>query len=449
MASSQSVAAARNNSQGVRTSRATLAAFAFGIPLAVAILAAIQYGPVPDEMKRYVSHPVECVEVIMFCCALGALGAKFLGSWTERRACHSEILPRWDGRPTAVSEAESLLSQLNSKHRNWRNTWIVRRTTAVLEFLHSRGSAKELDDHLRGLADSDAIALEGSYSLTRFITWAVPILGFLGTVLGITKAISGVTPEVLEHDLSQVTDGLAEAFDTTALALALTMVTMFISFLVERTEQAILDKVDRFTEQELAHRFERGEGGVGDEVVGAVRRQADVLLGAMDKLVERQTSLWSNALQEAEQRRTTYEQRQQEMLTASLERAMRNTLEAHEKSIQAMEKQHRELNGGLLKQMAELARTVHDAGREQHAALAQVTASVGTHVEAIARLQESEEHLRRLQESVNKNLESLAGSGAFEEAMHSLTAAIHLLTARSAPAPASSASRMGTRGAAA
>ena len=88
-----------------------------------------------------------------------------------------------------------------------------------------RGSADELDDQLRNLADTDALALESSYALTRFITWAIPIIGFLGTVLGITGAISGVTPEVLEKSLSTVTDGLALAFDTTALALGLTMLT--------------------------------------------------------------------------------------------------------------------------------------------------------------------------------------------------------------------------------
>src|SRR5205085_5071560 len=121
-----------------------------------------------------------------------------------------------------------------------------------LDFLKNRGSARGLDDQLRALADEDALALDGSYSLTRFITWAIPILGFLGTVLGITGAISGVTPEVLENSLSTVTDGLALAFDATALGLALTMTTMFLSFLVERAEQNILASVDRFVENQLA-----------------------------------------------------------------------------------------------------------------------------------------------------------------------------------------------------
>src|SRR5205085_11744944 len=146
-----------------------------------------------------------------------------------------------------------------------------------LDFLKNRGSARGLDDQLRALADNDALALDGSYSLTRFITWAIPILGFLGTVLGITKAISGVTPEVLEQSLSSVTDGLALAFDATALGLALTMVTMFAGFVVERAEQGVLEAVDRYAADQLAHRFERPGGGQG-QALAAVQQNTRLVL---------------------------------------------------------------------------------------------------------------------------------------------------------------------------
>src|SRR5205807_1538637 len=138
------------------------------------------------------------------------------------------------------------------------------RLDAVLGSVGQRGAADGLDDQLRALADTDALNLDNSYSLIRFITWAIPILGFLGTVLGITKAIAGVTPEVLEKSLSSVTEGLSLAFDTTAVGLALTMLTMFLSFVTERLEQSVFEHVDHFTEVELGHRFERAGTEQGD-----------------------------------------------------------------------------------------------------------------------------------------------------------------------------------------
>src|SRR5262249_46676755 len=224
------------------SSRTLLGAFVIGLPLAAGILCTIHFGPLRQSpIRRYVGHPVECVEVFMFCFALGALATKLWGYRHERRACRCAILPPWTGQAVPVTQATSLLAELQQLPGRMRGTVIVRRAGAILDFLRSRGSAVELDDQLRTLADNDALALEGSYSLTRFICWAIPILGFLGTVVGITGAISGVTPEVLEKSLSTVTDGLALAFDTTALALGLTMLLMFLSFLVERAEQSVLD----------------------------------------------------------------------------------------------------------------------------------------------------------------------------------------------------------------
>jgi predicted nucleic acid-binding Zn-ribbon protein len=424
--------------------RTTLAAFFVGLPMAAGILCLIHLGPLRDTVvRRYVRHPLECVEVVMFCAALGALGAKLVRYVTERRACLTTIVPPWDGKAVPASAAAKLLPDLQKLPGYLQSTVMVRRVSAVVDFLCRRGSALELDDQLRALADTDALALEGSYSLTRFITWAIPILGFLGTVLGITAAISGVTPEVLEHSLSTVTDGLALAFDATALALGLTMITMFASFVVERAEQSILDCVDRYADRELAHRFER-EGAQESEFFEMTHRNTAILLEAVEKIIERQAALWSEALQESERRRVQAEQQQQERLTTALEAALEKTLETHARRLAALEKQMLEHGGGIVGELAGLANAMQANSREQQASLAQVTQAVAAQVEALASLQEGDKHLRRLQETLNQNLATLAGAGAFEQALHSLTAAIHLLTARAnSTTSGASASRPG------
>jgi biopolymer transport protein ExbB/TolQ len=433
---------------GERRSRANWAAFLIGLPLAAGLVALIQFGPLRDTpAQRYVSHPVEYVEVVMFCGALGALGVKFLGTWFEQRACRTALLPPWDGRAVPVSEAVKLLGGLRQLPRRLHNTWIVQRSAAVLHFLCSRGSAAELDDQLRSLADSDALALEGSYALVRFITWAVPILGFLGTVLGITRSISGITPEKLENSLSEVTDGLALAFDATALALGLTMLTMFLSFLVERAEQAVLDAVDRYAERELAHRFQR-TSPVSGELIEVVHRHTEILVQGVEQLVRRQTVLWSEALKETDQRRQDEEKRLQDRLTAALETALERTLETHSRRLLALEQQARDQSAELANRLTALATAVRETSREQQTSLSQVSQGVAGLLESLARLQEGDKLLRRLQETLNQNLASLAGAGTFEQALHSLTAAVHLLTARTTATPGGTG-RLGPRSGAA
>src|SRR5438270_14049423 len=95
-----------------RRTHATQAAFAVGLPLAAAVLFGVRLGAERLEFLKalghYVSNPVECVEVVLFCCAVSALGAKLLSSRVERRACRADVLPPWDGRPVPPADAPKL-----------------------------------------------------------------------------------------------------------------------------------------------------------------------------------------------------------------------------------------------------------------------------------------------------------------------------------------------------
>jgi hypothetical protein len=403
-----------------RRSSATLAAFLLGLPLAAGVLFALfRFVPGDSVVLRYVSHPVEWVEVVMFCCALGALAGKIMGQLGEWLGQRSEFLPPWDGNPVAATEAAGLLSRLQRLPRRLLRTRLGQRMLAVLDFTKQRRSANELDDELRSLADADAMALEASYGLTRFITWAIPILGFLGTVVGITKAIAGVTPEVLEHDLNRVTDGLAEAFDTTALALGLTMLTMLCTFLIERLEQGSLEAVDHRVEQELGHRFVRTAATAAS---GSETGQA--LVEATEALVEKQVELWANSLAEVDKRAAQAWTGQQEKLTAGLQQALQGSLEKHAERMAALENKTVEQGTALFKQMKDLGEAV-----------ARVADGLVAQARTLAQLQQGEKQLAQLQMLLQQNLATLAGTGTFEKAVLSLTAAIHLLTARTGPEP--------------
>src|SRR5215472_7515764 len=91
-----------------------IAAFAVGVPLSVVLLFLFHKGPLHNTfLFRYIERPVEGVELIMFCCAVSALGAKFLQSLTERRAFQVEILPPWNGKPVPLGEAANLRAGLH------------------------------------------------------------------------------------------------------------------------------------------------------------------------------------------------------------------------------------------------------------------------------------------------------------------------------------------------
>lgn len=95
-----------------------------------------------------------------------------------------------------------------------------------------------------------------SYLIPKYLNWAIPILGFIGTVLGISLAADGIQRIIssqqglsqLSSDLGQAIAPLGIAFDTTLVALSLSIVLTLFQTLQQRSEDRILNMVT----QELA-----------------------------------------------------------------------------------------------------------------------------------------------------------------------------------------------------
>jgi biopolymer transport protein ExbB/TolQ len=436
-------------SRSGRKSLDTMMAFVLGVPLGLGLVLLMKSIAFDGfTLERYVKHPAEWATVVLFGCAVGALVTKLFGHWRERLALWTEFIGPWDGEPVPVGEAETLLQDFQHTPRSRQKSCLGQRLLHVLEFVRSRRSANSLDDQLRGLADTDEAALENSYSLIRFINWAIPILGFLGTVLGITEAIANVTPEALEKDLNSVTGGLTMAFDATALALALAMGTMFLAFLVERLEQGLLNQVNDRVDQLLAHRFERSGTG-GGEMAGAMRHNTELLLETSGQLVQQQVALWSQSLQEAQRQWQEIGQLQQKAVAAGLGEALERTTTTHAERLAQQEQRSRETVSALVAHLQKLTVALTANATEQQRTLADLAGKINAQTEALARLTENSNQLAQMQEVLQQNLHVLAGTGAFEQAVNSLTAAIHLLTVRTGSATVPVATRNIKPGAAA
>jgi biopolymer transport protein ExbB/TolQ len=398
--------------------------FVAGIPAGVGTLYLIEHGPWQNAViQRYVHHEAEQAVVVFFCCCMAALLGKLLASLNERYAQAQQLLPNWDGKPIPTSDVPKLQQSLNLAGDRVQNTFIGRRIANILNFVTSRNSAGDLDDQIRTLSDNDAITVDGSYALLRFMIWAMPILGFLGTVLGITEAIGGINPEQMEKDPGAVSNGLTKAFDATALALSLTLLAMFLNSLMEKLEQGLLERVDHFVDAELAHRFVRTQ---------AVAGETGVAMPAMQQLIEKQITLWATSMEKAEQR-WMQAGPQQEKLTAAMAQALDAALSRFGQRIVETEKKLLERQQAVLDGLNKLAIALKESGRDHQHALARLTDAIGLSVEMVTKVQTGESQLIRLQESLSQNLALLANSATFEQAVESLTGAIHLLTTRVNP----------------
>ena len=200
----------------------------------------IPHSPVAaDLLQRYFcGHPLEYTTATLFFVGMAVLVTRFVAGWRDARSARGVVLPdHLDALLETESGGVARATVLKHHASTWPDCRRGRRLTQLCTFVMRRQSGGGVAEHGRFLADQAAERIHESYSLVRTITWAVPILGFLGTVVGITMAIANVTPEQLDTSLGEVTDGLAVAFDTTALALSLSLLLVFTSNATQRREQ--------------------------------------------------------------------------------------------------------------------------------------------------------------------------------------------------------------------
>ena len=456
----------------------------WGTLVAVGFYLAIPYLPVEREFfaRYFAGHWIEYATTGLFFVGMAILCQKAFRLLTERAVFGQLVLP-----DPAVASRQSISevttafeAELQRLTPARKQTQLACRLQQVCDYLRGRAESGSLEDHLKYLAELAAEKLSGSYALVRTVTWAIPILGFLGTVIGITMAIANITPEQLESSLGEVTAGLAVAFDTTALSLALSMVLVFATYVVERWEGQLVSDVEDFGISWLVPCFKdvQQSGPLAEAEAEAARQ----LLAGTQELISRQTDLWQSSLEDLRQRWVGLADRQQDGLVLALQQGLSETLTHHSRLLdesrsellQAVkthsqelvavvrelqtEQQHvKERFGHQLENLwgriEEQADVWQQASREQseqqiggmlqavsswHDKLGQATEVVQQQISQLSRQEEllqsivqGEGELLQLEGALRQNLQTVRSLDTLDETLHSLSAAVHLLSARS------------------
>lgn len=155
----------------------------------------------------------------------------------EHLMFNRELLPIEDNERLAVSDIENLRSKI---------TDIEKRTPSVLGSLIRKAanaflSNSSINDTLHLISTHIRIKQAESDSeqaLIRYVAWAVPSVGFIGTVIGIAASLGIANQATSETGIKAVTDLLEVAFDTTLIALLLdTIFVFYVHSLQERSEK--------------------------------------------------------------------------------------------------------------------------------------------------------------------------------------------------------------------
>ena len=262
-------------------------------------------GPVDFPLVRryFAGHPVAFAAAALFFVGVAALILKLTEVLQQLSSLGQTVLDDPPQGGNQVGDCGALLQQLKRLPAVMREGYLAQRLRRVLTNVQRKGDSDGLGDELKYQADVDADRQHESYALVSLVIWATPMLGFLGTVIGITRALGDLDFQIagsMESAMDGLLSGLYVAFDTTALALSLSILLMVFRFVVERLESQLMARVDARAEEELVGRFQE-VGGARDPHVASIEQMSQAVVASSERLVERQAELWQATIDAAHQ----------------------------------------------------------------------------------------------------------------------------------------------------
>ncbi len=230
--------------------------------------------------------------------ALALLASKRARLTRERRLLERDWLAG-SGRGSELGprDVEAVLAQLEAEPGFASDAFLGQRIVRALRHFQARRRVVEVVEFLSTESRADESRIDASHGLIRVFIWAVPTLGFIGTVIGIGTAVSSFSTTLetassvagMRESIESVTGGLGVAFDTTLLALVMSILIMFPSSAVQRLEESFLSEVDDYCAEHLVRRLTdepsdaRSEAALGrlvDRLVAVIRERLPEREGA-------------------------------------------------------------------------------------------------------------------------------------------------------------------------
>lgn len=207
------------------------------------------------EFTSYQFIPVPIVFLSSWCLAF--LLVKSLKIRVQGRVLRAHLVPGETLYVLGPSTAGALIHRVDALADDPSRFLYFARVRAVLGMTRNLGRVGDLEELFALRADQDESSTDSGYTILKGIVWAIPVLGFIGTVLGLTTAmgqfgatLTNFTPSAegtsnqiggLVQDLTGVLGGLETAFVTTGQALIAVLFLQIVATFVRRSDEQLMD----------------------------------------------------------------------------------------------------------------------------------------------------------------------------------------------------------------
>jgi biopolymer transport protein ExbB/TolQ len=187
--------------------------------------------------------------ILMFW-ALAIMGFKSVKTVRQRALLEEDLIPLSEGMRILPEDTRDVSRQIQALPPHQRAALLPRALLAGLQRFSTTRNIQDVASATHAYCASEAERLESELAMIRYIAWAIPSVGFIGTVRGIGEAL-GQAHKALEGNIFEVTKSLGVAFNSTLIALLISIVLMFLLHQLQLLQERYVLDVEAYCEEKL------------------------------------------------------------------------------------------------------------------------------------------------------------------------------------------------------
>ncbi|MEP1473158.1 MAG: MotA/TolQ/ExbB proton channel family protein [Halieaceae bacterium] len=187
---------------------------------------------------------------ILLIWALAMMGYKGRRTMQEKEILERALLDIPDGTSLLPEDAREYSRSLEALPATEQDLLLPRTLLSALQRFATTGSIQAVSDTIKEQCEVESDRLDSEMSMVRYIAWAIPSIGFIGTVRGIGDAL-GQAYKAVEGDISGVTVSLGVAFNSTFVALVLSIIIMFCLHQLQLSQERLVLDCQRYADKRL------------------------------------------------------------------------------------------------------------------------------------------------------------------------------------------------------
>jgi biopolymer transport protein ExbB/TolQ len=191
--------------------------------------------------------------------AFSIMGFKGRQALSERSLLQRELIPVRGGVRILPEDTREYARTIQALPDRMREMLLPRVLLSSLERFGSTRNVQDVSSVANTLCESEGERLESELSMIRYIAWAIPSVGFIGTVRGIGDAL-GQAHRAVDGDITGVTQSLGTAFNSTFIALLISIVVMFLVHQLQLLQERLVFDTQTYIDHNLI-RHMQARGG--------------------------------------------------------------------------------------------------------------------------------------------------------------------------------------------